>query len=124
LSSTRRTLYGFVDRLQVPSLYRAFDFPSPDATSAHRDETTIPQQALFMMNSPFVIERGRDLRRMTEGITDPAARIKRLYVLCFGREPTAKELELTMRHIADGTGLAWTSLCQALLAADEFVFID
>ena len=55
-ASTGRTLYGFVDRLQVPGLYRAFDFPSPDATNPQRDATTIPQQALYLMNSPFAAE--------------------------------------------------------------------
>src|SRR5262249_3490925 len=35
--STRRTLYGHLDRLNLPGLYRTFDFPSPDATSAQRD---------------------------------------------------------------------------------------
>ncbi|HMF17338.1 MAG TPA: PSD1 and planctomycete cytochrome C domain-containing protein, partial [Gemmataceae bacterium] len=54
--STRRTLYGHLDRLNLPGLYRTFDFPSPDATSAQRDLTTVPQQALFMMNNPFVLE--------------------------------------------------------------------
>src|SRR5207247_4639260 len=85
--STRRTLYGFVDRLQVPALYRAFDFPSPDATSAHRDETTIPQQALFLMNSPLAIECARAVLRRTDvaDIKDLGARVQRLYVICFGR---------------------------------------
>src|SRR5439155_9917826 len=62
-ASTRRTLYGFVDRLQVPGLYRSFDFLSPDATSPQRDTTTTPPQALFLMNSPFVAECSRQLAR-------------------------------------------------------------
>src|SRR5438445_628235 len=61
--STRRTLYGFVDRLQVPGLYRSFDFPSADATSPRRDTTTTPQQALFLMNGPFALECARGLAR-------------------------------------------------------------
>ena len=42
--STRRTLYGFVDRLNLPGLYRTFDYPSPDASSPGRDTTTIAPQ--------------------------------------------------------------------------------
>ena len=57
----RRTLYTFVDRLHVPGLFRTFDFPSPDATSPARDATLVPQQALFLMNSPFVLHQARAL---------------------------------------------------------------
>jgi mono/diheme cytochrome c family protein len=122
--STRRTLYGFVDRLQVPALYRAFDFPSPDATSAHRDETTIPQQALFLMNSPFVIERARDLARRSQGGGDMYTRVKDLYRLCFGRSPSTEEVELARQFLGNGSPAAWERFAQALLATDEFVFLD
>ena len=52
-----RTVYGFIDRQNLPGIFRTFDFASPDATSPQRFVTTVPQQALFMMNSPFVCER-------------------------------------------------------------------
>ena len=54
-ASNRRTLYGYVDRLNLPGLYRTFDFPDPTTTSPRRDQTTIAPQALFLMNHPFVI---------------------------------------------------------------------
>jgi hypothetical protein len=54
--TARRTIYGFVERQNLPGLFRTFDFASPDATSPQRFSTTVPQQALFMMNSPFVAE--------------------------------------------------------------------
>ncbi|MBI3409607.1 MAG: PSD1 domain-containing protein, partial [Planctomycetes bacterium] len=53
-AGNRRTLYTHLDRLNVPGLFRTFDFPSPDATAAQRDITTIAPQALFLMNHPFV----------------------------------------------------------------------
>ena len=55
----RRTLYGFIDRLNLPGLYRTFDFPDPNATSPRRDQTTIAPQALFLMNHPFAIDAAR-----------------------------------------------------------------
>ena len=57
--STRRSVYGYIDRQNLPDLFRAFDFASPDTTSARRFYTTVPQQALFLMNSPFVIEQAK-----------------------------------------------------------------
>ncbi len=56
----RRTVYGYVERQNLPGLFRTFDFASPDSTSPGRFSTTVPQQALFMINSPFVIECSRD----------------------------------------------------------------
>src|SRR5262249_32795805 len=47
--STRRTVYGYIDRQNLQGLYRTFDFASPDTTNAQRHSTTVPQQALFMM---------------------------------------------------------------------------
>ncbi len=37
----RRSVYAYVDRQDVPNLFSVFDFPSPAATSAQRDTTTI-----------------------------------------------------------------------------------
>ena len=59
--STRRTIYGFIDRQNLDGLYRTFDFAVPDATSPRRFVTTVPQQALFLMNSPFLHEQTRRL---------------------------------------------------------------
>ena len=59
--SARRTIYGFIDRQNLDGLYRAFDFAVPDATSPRRFVTTVPQQALFLMNSPFLHEQARRL---------------------------------------------------------------
>ncbi|MBL9203420.1 MAG: PSD1 domain-containing protein, partial [Opitutaceae bacterium] len=59
----RRTIYGFIDRQNLPGVFRTFDFPNPDVSSAQRFATTVPQQALFMLNSPFVQEQARALMR-------------------------------------------------------------
>jgi hypothetical protein len=59
--STRRTVYGYVDRLNLPNLFKTFDFAVPDMHSPQRFVTTIPQQALFMMNSPFLMEQAGKL---------------------------------------------------------------
>ncbi len=53
----RRTVYGLVDRQSLPGFHRAFDFASPDQSAERRPRTTVPQQALFSMNAPFVLEQ-------------------------------------------------------------------
>ena len=71
--TTRRTVYGLVDRQSVPAVFRAFDFASPDLSTERRSRTTVPQQALFCMNSPLVIEQARALAARPE-ISAAAAR--------------------------------------------------
>ncbi|MDH3584035.1 MAG: DUF1549 and DUF1553 domain-containing protein, partial [Phycisphaerae bacterium] len=53
-ASSRRAVYAWIDRQVLPDVFRIFDFASPDASSPHRPLTTVPQQALFMMNGAFV----------------------------------------------------------------------
>ena len=43
--SKRRTIYGTVDRQNLPALFRTFDFASPDVSNPQRFQTTVPQQA-------------------------------------------------------------------------------
>jgi hypothetical protein len=127
-TATRRTVYGTIDRLNLPGLLRTFDFPSPDATSPRRDRTTVAPQALFLMNHPFVQEAVRKLMQRPEvaAAKDPARRVERLYRLLYGRAPAAEEAALAREYLAGpGTpAVLWDRYAQALLLANEFVFVD
>ena len=99
----RRTVYGFIDRQNLPGMFRTFDFPSPDTSSAQRFATTVPQQALFMMNSPFAQEQARHLVQRPElkaARTDPE-KIRALYLAVFQRTPDRDELSLAKKFLAD-----------------------
>ncbi|MBA3846878.1 MAG: DUF1553 domain-containing protein, partial [Planctomycetes bacterium] len=99
--ATRRTVYGFIDRQNLANLFRTFDFASPDAHSPRRHLTSVPQQALYLMNSPFAVAQARRLARLSEDAgTDPAARIRRLVALVHAREATDAELALGAEYIA------------------------
>jgi hypothetical protein len=100
----RRTVYGFVDRLNVPGMFRSFDFASPDAHSPRRFVTTVPQQALLLMNGPFVIDQARALAARLEATPEGPARVETLYRLLFGRAPAPDEIELALRFV--GTPLS------------------
>ena len=91
----RRTLYANIDREKVSPVLRMFDFANPDLSIPQRSETSVPQQALFAMNHPFVAERATHLtNNLSE--SDPTALIERLYVEIFQRKPTSDELKLAM----------------------------
>jgi mono/diheme cytochrome c family protein len=94
----RRTLYGFIDRLNLQSFYRTFDFANPDSTTGKRYNTTVPQQALYMMNSPFVVENARELIRRPEvaAVPDEAKRVRLVYREVYGRWPSTEEVSLAL----------------------------
>ena len=88
-TNTRRTIYGLVDRQFLPGVLRLFDFANPDLHIPRRSETTVPQQALFTMNHPFLADRSRALVAATSATADdPAARIRKLYRAVYQRDPT------------------------------------
>jgi hypothetical protein len=124
----RRTLYGYLDRLTVPGLFRSFDFPTPDATNPQRDNTTIPQQALFLLNNPLVLECARSTlqRQEVRVVKDLHRRVDRLYRLLYGRAPQAGEIALAEAFLTEAANPAvgWERYLQALLVANEFVFVD
>ncbi|MEI7984727.1 MAG: PSD1 and planctomycete cytochrome C domain-containing protein [Armatimonadota bacterium] len=101
----RRALYGFVERQNLPGIFRTFDFASPDSTSARRFMTTVPQQALFFMNSPLSIEQAKIATSRSElvGASDDTQRIKRLYQLLFARQPDASEITAGLGYLKPGS---------------------
>jgi hypothetical protein len=108
--SHRRTVYGYIDRQNLPALLRAFDFASPDATCAQRFYTTVPQQALFLMNNAFVLEQAKSLvhQRSFESCSTPEGKTKYLYHQIFQREPTTDEMAWAseFRHAQPAEGVA------------------
>ena len=99
--ATRRTVYGYVDRQNLPDMFRAFDFASPDATSPGRFYTTVPQQALFLMNSPFMIEQAEAFaeRPKTTTSANEKERVQRLFERAYDREPSRDEIMWAMEFL-------------------------
>lgn len=97
----RRTIYGFIDRQNLPGLFRTFDLASPDAHTPQRFTTTVPQQALFLLNSPFLMEvLGQFVNRPElAAINDPAEKIRWIYQQVYSRQPTSQELELGLTYV-------------------------
>ena len=89
--TNRRTIYARIDRQNLPGTFRTFDFASPDALAASRFETTVPQQALFQLNSPFIMQQAEHAVASIEGSDNPA-RIRALYAKILLRDATAEEL--------------------------------
>jgi hypothetical protein len=138
-STDHRSVFLPIVRDLVPESLALFDYAEPSMVTGKRDVTTVPSQALYLMNSPFVIRVADTMaRRLIAEQTSPDERIKLAYQLAYGRPPTAGELEKTQqffkRYLA-GTGdnsrgsqyyrgNAMSAFCQALLCSAEFRYLN
>jgi hypothetical protein len=101
-ASTRRTIYGFVDRSDVGDVLLNFDFANPDMPNGRRHETAVPQQALFLMNSPAVIEQAKRLVALAQfrACANDASRIAFLYERIYQRPPRPEETKLGLEFVS------------------------
>ncbi|MDA1314488.1 MAG: PSD1 and planctomycete cytochrome C domain-containing protein [Acidobacteria bacterium] len=130
----RRSLYVSVRRNFLTPLLLAFDYPLPTSTIGRRNTSTVPSQALMMMNNEFV---AFEARRWADAVlgekTDPRQRIAEMFVRAYGRQPEARETDQALTFLAeqagryDGAGTgdprAWADLAHVLLNGAEFIFI-
>jgi len=138
--SFRRALYLPVIRNNVYDVFQLFDFPDPAVPNGDRATTTVAPQALFLMNSAWVAKLcdrlAEELLKNVAG--DEANRVQHLYRKGFSRPATddevARALEL-VRGIETALALrepdgnkrrlqAWACLCQTVLSANEFVYVE
>jgi hypothetical protein len=126
----RRTVYGLVDRQTLPGLFRAFDFASPDASAERRPFSSVPQQALFGMNAPFMIEQAKALAARVDA-TEPRDKAAALMRLALGRDAEPGEIDAALAFVraaeksAERSQLTpWQQYAQVLLMTNEFLFID
>ena len=121
----RRTVYGFVDRAGLAGVLRTFDFASPEAHSPTRFTTTVPQQALFLLNGPFILVQSREVAHRAAAIhvaDDILARAAQMWRIVLGRPPNDHE-SAAMKGFID-LGGTWDELAQVLLLSNEFAFVD
>ncbi len=128
----RRTLYGMVSRRDPDKMLIAFDFPDANVSSARRDVTTVPQQQLFVLNSDFMIQSAEALATRLEKVAvSDEQRIALAYQSAYARAPTENEMRFNLNFLriaAENRGedrlSVWGQLTQAILAANEFAWID
>jgi hypothetical protein len=119
-ANRRRTIYSFVERQNIPAIFATFDAADPDTVTPRRGETTVPQQALFALNAPFMLARADALAARTAA-PEPAAQVAELFRLVFGRAPTAAEAGACGEFLGSASP---AQLAQVLLMSNEFMFID
>lgn len=137
-NATKRSVYLPIVRSAVPETLQVFDFPEPSIIAGQRDVTTVPTQALFMLNSPFVLDRSKALaeRLLQDGeLSSDAQRIAQAFRYTLCREPSAQELASAEKFLSEATPMsknggmqpevkAWMGFCHVLLASSEFRYLQ
>jgi hypothetical protein len=138
-ASNHRSVYLMTQRLHRHPFLGLFDGPDTNTTTDVRSSSTVPLQALFLMNSNFMRDTAAAFaRRACRDASDPRDRIRRMDELAYGRYPTSDEIAnaeeylAQYRNLALTTGLnparadteAWQSYARVLLTANEFFYVD
>jgi hypothetical protein len=99
--SYRRSVYGYVDRGNLPELMAHFDFSDPDMPNSKRTSTVVPQQALFLMNSPMAVDIARKVvaRPEVANAQYDLNRIMAIYRILFQRSATQPEVQMAMAFL-------------------------
>jgi len=130
-TNIRRTIYAKVSRVTPNSMLTMFDFPDANVSSARRSVTTIPQQQLFVLNSEFMIENAKAFAgRLEKAAKEDEGRIELAFRLAYGRLPEDAEKRIAIEFLrttpsGDADRLtSWQQYAQAILATNEFAWID
>jgi cytochrome c553 len=139
-NSNRRSIYLPVVRSALFEVFTAFDFADPSTLAGQRDQTTVAPQALFMMNSEFVLNQVRAVasQLLVQSELTAPAKLKSLYNRVYSRDPSEGEVSRGLAYLdrirtmltqADATATdvesrAWVSLCRAVVSANEFVYVE
>jgi len=129
--SPRRAVYGLIDRQNLPGVFRTFDFANPDVSNQGRFTTTVPQQALFMLNSPFVVEQAKSLAQRDEvqNAKTDAEKIRALQRFVWQRPAEKDEIRLAEKFLAgqpkeESKLSPLEKYAQVLLLSNELMFVD
>ena len=134
----RRSVYGFVNRDIIANLMSTFDSANPNACTAKRPETTIPQQTLFVLNSDFIQDRAKRMAALTKQESLPTIedRVVAMIRRILGRTPSAMEVDRARGFIESDSVVSkedgpiedperkWVQLAHAVMASNEFFFLD
>jgi hypothetical protein len=134
-----RSVYLMTQRLQRHPYLALFDGPDANQSTGRRPSSTVPLQALFLMNSPFVRAQAEAFAdRLLAAAPDPARRVDRAHLWAYGRPASPEEVEKGVAYVrryagelaragAAGAGRereAWASYARVVLTANEFLYVD
>jgi cytochrome c553 len=127
-TTAHRTIYQPVLRDYIPDDWSVFDFPDPELVTGKRGVTTVPTQALYLMNSPFIVEQSKQTAaKLMTRASGTDALIRDAYALILNRAPTPDEAgdasAMLASFVTTTPTAAVAALCQTLFATAEFRYL-
>ena len=121
-SRNSRSVYLPVIRQAMPAMLKVFDVADPSLIVGRRDVTTVPTQALFLMNNPIVKRQAAAVAARIEQQVKQTGedRVERLWLTVLNRSIIPDERRAVDEFLLEGDD-AWVELCHALLASNEFL---
>lgn len=139
-SWNRRSVYLPIVRSNIVPMLEMFDFANAEMVTGDRSVTTVPSQSLILMNSPFIMSQSKYTAQalLKNEAASSEQHIDTIYLKSVCRKPEHSEVERaltfvqTFQQMAANAGkkeqttreMAWSALCQAVMASTEFRFID
>ena len=128
-NTIRRSVYVPSFRNTLMEIFEIFDVANPNIVTGRRSETTLPTQALYLLNSPFVNNEsklaGERIKKMKES---DIGRIRTAYFLTLGRMPSSSEFELALKFVSKNTSNnqnnIWGSLIHSIISSVQFRYLD
>ena len=131
----RRSVYLMLQRIKRHPLFALFDGPDTAASTPDRFTTTVPTQALFFLNDPFVHAKSESLARRLQSLSEEQ-RFDRVFARLFSRPVTSDERDAARQFLSDYQRdladvpeaerpvQAWAAWLRVLLSSNEFLYID
>lgn len=126
----RRSVYVPAFRNSMLELFEVFDIANPNMVTGHRNTSTLPTQALFLMNSPWVMEQSRAMAKsVCEQRAQDSERLKQVFLRLLGRPPSATEAKLANQYLESmndiqNSKVRWQRLIHATIGSLDFRYIN
>jgi hypothetical protein len=128
-----------VQRLHAHPYLSLFNGPDTSLSTPVRDTSTVPLQALFLLNDEMIHKESAGFAQaLIAQERDPAARLQRAFLSAFARPPSNSErsrllgfleqYEQTLR--AEGCAMekleldSWSALTRTMMRSNEYFFVD
>jgi len=125
--TNKRSAYLMVQRQRRHPFLSLFDGADPNATTAARQTTTVPTQALYFLNDPFFHTQAAKLAESVQDAPNDEARLRNIYRKLLQRSPTQAEHEGATKFLNSypvEENQKWSAIARILLASNEFVHVD
>ena len=117
----RRSVYVYQRRSLPYPMFDTFDHPDMNVTAGARNVSTVPTQALTLLNNPFVLAQAQRLaERVTRDAHDAPSQINLAYQIALARPATQQEMAVGRDLIARYSLL---DLTHVIVNLNEFMYL-